>query len=87
VLDKGKEIPVRPGQALMVPGVRGSQIWRQSAYEDGKVVIPTQRPLLPPQEIFLLLISVRGLADPRVIVRPEGLCSLKNSNDSVGIVC
>jgi hypothetical protein len=38
----------------------GSQVFRQSAHEGGKVVSPTHRPPLTPKEGFLVLISVRG---------------------------
>jgi hypothetical protein len=40
--------------------------------------------LLPPER-FLVIISVRGLVDPRAIVRLEGLGQLKKSNDLIGI--
>jgi hypothetical protein len=74
----------RPGQAVRVPRDWDSQISRHSAHEGGKVVSPTHRPPFP-QEIFLILISVRGWVDPRVIVRLEGLCQRKISMTSLGI--
>ena len=79
-----KQSHYRPGQALRVPGVWSFQISRQSAHEGGKVVSPKHRPPLPPK-IFLVFIFLTGWVDPRVIVRPEGLCQWKNSFKPSGI--
>ena len=47
-----------------------------TAQDGGKVVSLRHRPPLP-QEIHLVLISIRDWVDPKVIVRPEWLCHWK----------
>jgi hypothetical protein len=64
---------------------RGSHIFsRQSAYRWRWGCQPYAPAALYPSGIFLVLISVRGYVDPRVIVRLEGLGQLKKYNDLIG---
>jgi len=82
---KVQQTHYRPGQSLRVTGGWGSQISRQSVHVGCKIVSPMQWPPLPHQEIFLVLISVRGWVILRYIVWLEGLCQWKIPLKSLGI--
>jgi hypothetical protein len=81
--NKGKKVMssrYRPGVAQRVPGGLGSQIFmtlvRLSASRIGR---------LYPQEMFLVLIFIRGWVDPRAMVRSEVNMSLKKTVTPTGI--
>jgi hypothetical protein len=80
-----KQSLYRAGQAVRVPGGWGSQISRQLAYEGAKVVSPMDRPPLTPRKYSWYSFLLRGWADPRAIVRPEGLCQWKIPLTPLGI--
>jgi hypothetical protein len=71
-----KQSHYRPWQALRAPGGWGSQILRLSALRIGR---------LYPQEIFLVLISVRGWVDPQGHSATRRIVSMKKSSDTSGI--
>jgi len=68
---KVKQSRYRPGVAQRVPASYGSQIsWQRHGMVVSLPALITGR--LYPQEILLVLISVKDWADPRTIVQSEG---------------
>ena len=72
VKGKGKTVPLQALNNLECSRNLRFPDFMTTTQDGGKVVSLTHRPPLP-QEIHLVLISVRGCVDPRAIVRPEGL--------------
>jgi hypothetical protein len=76
LVKKGKAVPLQAWS-----GPQGSRKLRFPHYmttaQDGGKVVSLRTGRLYPQEMLLVLISVRIWVDPRAIVRSEGLCQWK----------
>jgi len=72
LIGKGKAVPLQTWSGPECSRKLRFPDFMTTAQDGGKVVSLTHRPPLP-QEIHIVLISVRGCVDPRAIAQPEGL--------------